>query len=112
MRLDRQIEKAYFVEGRSLWSIASVYRVSTSYVLSVVSSLKIDGLSVEDIRRYHDRPVLTYMPQHPRATNGYVSEETLVVEKTLDRRLGLDERVGHKNGIKLDNRPQNLFVSK
>lgn len=54
---------------------------------------------------------LVRVPSHPNACGkGYVREHRLVQEEVEQRILSRGEVVHHKNGDKLDNRPENLEV--
>lgn len=56
-----------------------------------------------------DGYVLIYKPNHPNAGgNGYVREHTLVMSRVLSRPLLPGESVHHLNGVRDDNRPENL----
>lgn len=53
-----------------------------------------------------------YLPEHHRANqNGYVLEHILIAEKKYSRKIYPKEHIHHLNGIKWDNRPNNLFLT-
>jgi len=59
--------------------------------------------------RRPDGYVAVYYPTHPDATKaGWVLEHRLVAEEKYGRRILKTEHVNHINGIKDDNRPENL----
>lgn len=63
-----------------------------------------------------DGYVYKWAPDHPRSKRngqgggGYVLEHRLVMEKMIGRYLDQSEDVHHRNGVKDDNRPENLML--
>ena len=71
----------------------------------------IKGRSGKGGRHYNNGYVLIRKPDHPRANkDGYIPEHRLVAETNIGRDLLSTEEVHHLNGIKDDNRPENLTV--
>ena len=52
--------------------------------------------------------VYTYLPGSTKKNRVQIQEHRLVMEGILGRRLTKNETVHHKNGIRHDNRPENL----
>lgn len=70
-------------------------------------AMRIDGMGSRYLRR--DGYISVYYPKHPDASsNRQVMEHRLVMETVIGRRLTKDEQVHHINGIRNDNRPENL----
>ena len=55
--------------------------------------------------------VMVHRPENPRASkDGYVTETVVIAEAVLGKRLPLGAEVHHDNGIRGDNRHENLVI--
>ena len=95
--------------GKQSQQFCSIKCAAKSRVKRIVINLDVD---LPD--RHVDRNigyVRIYVPNHPRAnTWGYVYEHVILMEDYLHRSLTDNEVVHHKNGIRSDNRLENLQV--
>lgn len=55
-----------------------------------------------------DGYVLIWYPEHPNSRRGLVREHTMVMSEKLGRPIRKNECIHHRNGIKTDNRIENL----
>jgi hypothetical protein len=83
-------------------------RLSKTCVTCVDHSGSNNGNWKNGRTRHKKGYVLRFVSDHPNAVNGYVFEHRLVMEEKLGRYLEASENVHHINGIKDDNRIENL----
>jgi hypothetical protein len=129
-----KIMNLYIVEKKSMEQIAKLYSVGTS---TIKRRLIKENITIRDTsnamknaikmgrrnvlinghgpnwkggKKYRYGYVEIYMPKHPSSQCGYIKEHRLVMEKQIGRYLKSYELVHHKNGIKDDNRPDNLII--
>lgn len=103
------------MKGKKLSSEA-IERISKVHKGKVVSeearkkqseAQKVGGIGHK--KKRSDGYISIYFPDHPGSTSdGYVMEHDLVMECIIGRRLADDEVVHHRNGIRNDNKKENL----
>lgn len=111
----RKISEAH--KGKSTWNkgVKPPEWVKQKMSLGRLNSEKVRGTNHYNWKggKYEDCSgyVLLYQENHPnKIKKNYILEHRLVAEKCLNRYLISDEHIHHINGIKNDNRPENLYL--
>ncbi len=119
----KELARLYWGEGMQASVIAAKMGVNTSAVFQAMRRFGIKRRGLSDSisgdkhyawsggRKLSKGYVLIYCPEHRRATKeGYVREHILIWEEANGKPLPNEWVVHHLNGIKDDNRPENLVA--
>jgi len=125
------IKTLYLDKKQSLWEIAKSYSCSASTISRGMKRHQIPSRSKKEAFRFRKRQsrfkspewqpkrerakgklqgyIYLYHPDHPNADkNGRILEHRFVMSQILGRPLAPGEYIHHINGIRDDNRPENL----
>lgn len=100
--------------GHSRWLVSKRLHEYGIPIRTIKERVMVDGHGIRwKGGRYKSHGyIYIYAPDHPDAMKqGYILEHRLVMEEKLGRRLLPSEQPHHINGIKDDNRPENLELA-
>ncbi len=105
MKQCEQCETEMYVSG---WQIKKgIGRYCSRQCQTEASKVKMTGIGCR--YKTSNGYIHVYYPSHPDAAkNGLILEHRLIAEQKYGRRLEKKEHVHHINGVKDDNRPENL----
>ena len=118
------LKKLYIDKKKSIKEISNEIELSQSIIYRYIKKFNIKIRSISEANRgkipgnfkgkiiTNRGYIYIYVPNHLNATkNKHVFEHRLVMEKHLNRYLNNDEIVHHINGIRNDNRIENLILT-
>jgi len=98
-------EKISKIHKGKIVSLETRTKISNAHTGRFTKPTKFGGHS----RKRDDGYIKVYLPTHPYATkDGYVMEHILVMENEIGRYITRDKVVHHNNGVRDDNRLENL----